>query len=859
MEGEDVTRYGATWTSTLIGRGRELAKIRERFDEGALLTLVGAAGMGKTHVALAYAASVASSYDAAGGAWFVDLTHVYDREAFLDSVAFALGAPVGDASPDDRSAWVDDRLRMQATVLVLDNFEQLVDECADVVDRWTRASRSKVLVTSRARLGVPAERVLSLEPLGIEAATELFLRRMRDLDTLSAPIDRSAAQRIVEAVDRMPLAIELAASRTSVLTLGELAERLVRPLEILRSATGRPARHDSVERAVHDSVALLSDAERRVFALLSVFADGARTSDVEAVLGGVTELAPLDALERLGRVSLVRSDRSGPVARHSFFRTIREVAESLANADSSLARAREAHAAHYAHLPIDPRHEGDLENLLRAHAHASDARHATEASRLALALESPLAARGRNREALDAFDRTLALVTEGDALAALHLGRGRALQDAGRTAESRADAELALRASEGHPLRQAESLLQLGALDDVTGDTESARECYERALALLAELEPSTDRERLQVRARRLRGHALRREGALDEALRLTEASVVGARALGDAHAEAAALYEKGVVQLFLGTTDATLATFARGLEVARTAELPVMEGAMKTARACLLQELGRFDEALRDHSDAARLFEASGSRHREGSALYYLGTTYLDRGEPEAALPVLERARERLAPVGAARYDALVSSALALACERLGDRPAADRERARAAEAAAKVSNEPALDLSVSLRGQAVEVLRGAEPALEAARAAVERHGTDDTRASLRALERAAAGQRAASTPALVVWSDGRAFQPPESSEPVALPDGSPLRGLLQRLARGRVESPAEWVPIDELLEAGWPGERMGAVAALNRLYVALSTLRKKGLRPYLEKGPGGYALTPGVPTRWA
>ena len=490
-----VASYGATPSATLVGRDRELAKIRERFDEGALLTVVGAAGMGKTHVALAYAADLASSYEAAGGAWFVDLTNVRSLEAFVAAVAFALGAPIGDGSPDDRAAWVGERLSRDATVLVLDNFEQLASDCAELVERWARqASPSKVLVTSRAILGVPSERVLSLGPLPLEAATELFLRRMRDLDTWDEHADRAVAERIVESVDRMPLAIELAASRTSVLALDELEARLAHRLDVLRAPAGREERHGSVERAVRDSVELLTESERRVFGLLSVFADGARMADIEAVFGdlALTDLPPLDVLERLGRVSLLRCDRSGPVARHSFFRTIREVAESLAATEALLPEARAGHATHYAALASkeglgrSPIHDGDLANLFRAHAHALATNRVTEACQLALALESPLAARGRTRDALNAFDATVGATAGShvspEVVAGVHLGRGRALQDIGQTADARADADVALAVSEGHPLRRAEALLQLGALEDVAGDTEAARDRYQEAL-----------------------------------------------------------------------------------------------------------------------------------------------------------------------------------------------------------------------------------------------------------------------------------------------------------------------------------------------------------------------------------------
>jgi tetratricopeptide (TPR) repeat protein len=272
------------------------------------------------------------------------------------------------------------------------------------------------------------------------------------------------------------------------------------------------------------------------------------------------------------------------------------------------------------------------------------------------------------------------------------------------------------------------------------------------------------------------------------------------------------------------------------------------------------LQDLGRLDEALEHHAEAARVFHEVGSRYREASALYYLATTYLERREPAEAILGLRRARERLVGVGATRYEALTSGALASAHASLGDLEAAKAALEAAEDAAARVKSEPALVANVRIHRMAFEVRSGArtdfDRALDEARALVDVHPTDDSRFALRTL---AAVSRAAPPPraTLLVEIGGGAFKLPDASAAVRLPARSPSRRILDALAARRTDRPGEVLTIDEVIAAGWPGEKVGSDAALNRAYVALASLRKMGLRGILLQGGGGYFLSDVVATR--
>ncbi|HJL24898.1 MAG TPA: hypothetical protein RMH80_21845, partial [Polyangiaceae bacterium LLY-WYZ-15_(1-7)] len=755
--------------------------------------------------------------------------------------------------------------RLGRVLLVLDGFEHLTEGAARWVEAWTRVAPSaRLLVTSRVVLGIDGEQVLTLGPLRAEDAATLFLGRARQV-RMDAPPDAALVADIVDAIDRMPLAIELAASRTRILSATELASRLERPLEVLGGA---------VRRAVLDSLALLSPDARRVFALASALRNGFGVADVEAVLGDLVlpRGEVLGALDLLARSSLLRVEPGAP-ARHAYFETIREVAEELAASDDAHEAVLEAHSRHYAHREPPGAVADDLENLQLAHRTAvrlarerRDPARAADAVALARRLGGDLLARGLSRERRELFGETLAALEtapDPEAEAWAHLGCGTARKELGDTAGAREDFEraLALATDAGRDDLAALALTHLGTTDDVASETGVARERFERALTLLERTPEGPDRTRCEAEALLQLGHAHRREGELDEARHRLAGAASRYRIRGDDEGLSAALYELAVLALFAGEWERALAQIDEGLAVARRGGVRAMEGTLTNARAIVFQERGELAEALAHHAEAARILGELGTRHREASALFYLATAWVEANEPTEALAVLAQARLRIAEVGAPRYEALIAacSASALAMvERYRD---AERELERARAAAARVANEPALEAAIATHELAVAVRAGSEDGAAALAAAEEWVGAssnDDSRIALRVLRAAVeGGPEAAPEEVLVVWPEGRAFLAPGADEPVKLPERSPLRRLLERLARWRLEAPGEALSIDELIEAGWPDEKIRADAALNRAYVAIASLRKKGLRDVLLTTGGGYALSAAVAVR--
>lgn len=468
-----------------------------------------------------------------------------------------------------------------------------------------------------------------------------------------------------------------------------------------------------------------------------------------------------------------------------------------------------------------------------------------------------LFARGQNRLLVMLVDAALAghTQTHGRRAEAL-LARGRSRRELGDFTGARVDFEEArdLARERADAELTAVALTRLGMVEDHAGDTRSARALFDEALALLRDAPASATRTQREADASLGLGHALRREGDLAPARSAIAQAVVHHRALGNAEGLASALDEQAVVEMFAGDTDAAFARFDEGLEVAERGGVRVLYGACKTARGSLLQDVGRLEEALEHHAEAARVFHELGTRYREASALYYLATTYLERGEPVETLAVLGRARRALEGVGAARYEALIAGCAASAFGAIGDFTRAREFITEAERAAAKVSGEPALAATVALHRSALTLReRGASDAvLSRADALVARHPTDDSRFALRMLRRAASPESAPETPEhLVVARDGSSFRLPGTAEDVTIPERSPLRKILAHLADRRVEAAGEAVSIDDIIRVGWPDEKIAAAAALNRAHVALASLRKLGLRGLLVKTAGGYALS--------
>ncbi len=357
--------------NTFIGRSQEMAEVRNLVLDSRLVTLTGAGGSGKTRLALQVAAEL---LDGSGeGVWFVELAPVTEPDQVPSTVISAMQLrQEADAPPLDGLAKM---LKAQNVLIVLDNCEHVIDTVAKMVDVIGRnCPRVSIIVTSREPLGVDGERVyrvrsLSLpaddvegaEDLGGSDAVELFVARARakdstfELNDSVAPLVASVCRRL----DGIPLAIELAASRLSSMSLDDLHNRLDQRFRLLTGGSRNALpRQQTLGATVAWSYDLLTEPERDLLRRLSVFAGGFDLQGAEAVCaeGGFESFDVADLLSSLVNKSLVTAERIATSLRYRLLETIRQyAADQLVQigGEADTARTRQLHAEHYLQLCLE--------------------------------------------------------------------------------------------------------------------------------------------------------------------------------------------------------------------------------------------------------------------------------------------------------------------------------------------------------------------------------------------------------------------------------------------------------------------------------------------------------------------------
>ena len=320
--------------TSFVGRTEEVARLEEMLGDTRLVTIIGPGGTGKTRLSIRVALQVLDRF--ADGAFLVDLSAVADAGVVLPEIAAAL--KVRRETGQDAAEALRGHLRDRRLLLLLDNMEQVVEAAADVGELIDGSPGLTVLATSRVPLQLAGEQRFVLEPMPVPAddaaemgsfdAVRLFAERAAavhagfQLDERSTP----AVVRIVAALDGLPLALELAASRMALLSADALADRLTRRLPMLTGGPrDAPERQRTLAATIRWSHDLLDEDARVLFARLSVFAGGSTLEAAELVAG--EDLDVLAVMGTLTDASLVR--RSDPVTgevRYSMLETIREFA-----------------------------------------------------------------------------------------------------------------------------------------------------------------------------------------------------------------------------------------------------------------------------------------------------------------------------------------------------------------------------------------------------------------------------------------------------------------------------------------------------------------------------------------------------
>ncbi|NUQ87343.1 MAG: AfsR/SARP family transcriptional regulator, partial [Glycomyces artemisiae] len=352
--------------TTFVGRDDDVAAVRGLLDEYRLTTLIGPGGAGKTR--LATEAGLALLEEAHVEVWMVELAALGPGGDVAQGTLDALGLRdnlIGDASGTEPADRVTTAIRDRSIVLLLDNCEHVIEQVAAFADRVLhRCPQVRILATSREPLGIPAEALWRVAPLGLPRedadadgiaaapAVRLLWDRARAVrrDLVPDAATLQATARLCRALDGMPLAIELAAARLRTMSLDRLCDRLDDRLRLLTggSRIALP-RHRTLRAVIDWSWALLSDDEREVMGRLSVFADGASLEAAERVCADADHGETLDVLTALAEKSLLVAE-TVPALRYRMLSTIREyAAERLAETGGADA-ARRAHLAHFTEL-----------------------------------------------------------------------------------------------------------------------------------------------------------------------------------------------------------------------------------------------------------------------------------------------------------------------------------------------------------------------------------------------------------------------------------------------------------------------------------------------------------------------------
>ena len=518
--------------SSFVGREREIEEVASLLQDGArLLSLTGPGGTGKTRLAIEAAAELVPEFKA--GVFWVELAPLRDPALVTEEIARTLGAQDGLA----------DYVGQREMLLVLDNLEQVIEAAPDLASLVESCPHLRLLVTSRELLRVRGEVEYPVAPLAEPEAVELFCARARmDPD--------EDIGRLCQALDSLPLAIELAAARANVLSPAQILERLSQRLDLLKGGRDADPRQQTLRATIEWSYELLSAEEQRLFARLAVFADGCTLDAAEAVAD-----ANLDTLQALVDKSLVRHTTE----RFWMLETIREFAIERLDDSGDGNDSHDRHASFFLALAEEAgpelfgTHPGSwLDRLDREHDNlraALDRFGRSGANQRALRLAGALAefwavrghlTEGRRRieGALDADDRpTAARAKALNGAADLATGTGDP-----ETAKHRAREGLALNRELGRGWGIADSLLLLGIAHNESGDFARGKELIEESIPLYRDL--GDDHGGME--ATRLLAWSCNQLGDRARAMELLEDLVRRARALGDTSIESRSLASLG-------------------------------------------------------------------------------------------------------------------------------------------------------------------------------------------------------------------------------------------------------------------------------------------------------------------------
>lgn len=597
--------------STLVGRESEAEEIGILLASNRVVTITGPGGIGKSRLSLEVARDQLSRFSR--GVFLVALAAVTDAALVVPSIGDALDIADGDIET------VAARIGAGRTLLLLDNFEQVLGASPDIATLLERCSGLAVLVTSQAPLRIPGERQYPLHPLGFtadgstlgSAAGRLFVERAQAVDPSFDPeANRAGIESLVTQLDGLPLAIELAAARINVMNPQQISDRLEQDHALLgRDGSGR---HRSVESAITWSYEMLSGDVQKVFQRLAPFRGGMTLEAAEAVgaAPGVDALAAIGEL--IDRGLLYKPIGGVSSQRLRMLEPLRRFAVAALEASGNQSEANAAHAAYFSDLGSQAADE-----LVRERLPWWLAKLEEELDNLRAVLH----------HYIDVGDPAAGLELIGDTW--------RFFQGMGHFDEMAwwLDRLDALPGADTVCSGTIKGLMARGALTYWRGDASTAIGMYERAVAMARELGDGG------LLAEALYGHEtsliMAGDAAGLEGLKEVELIYQSSNDLGGlAHVAAA----RAFAELQAGHTVGSGPLFQEAFELYVQAGNRLNAGQTSLGLAGVALEEGRVDDALRFSRTGLQYGEELGDRFMVAWAIEWVATSLVELGDIERA-----------------------------------------------------------------------------------------------------------------------------------------------------------------------------------------------------------------------------